>query len=105
MPYKFYITPVGSPVAQIVIQNSGDYRMAYGVVCSSAITSGLRIRVNGVDLGIGHLNIVVESNGEVSTEVITSLNAGDAISLGVNGTSVTLANIGASAFLSLVQLS
>ncbi len=99
------LTYAGPPVSQVIMQNSGDYRLAYGVVYSSAANSELRIRVNGVDLGIGHLNIVVDTNGEVSTEVIAPLQAGDAVALVVAGISITLTTIGTSAFLSVVQLS
>ncbi len=95
----------GPPVSQVTVQNSGDYRLAYGVVYSSAVNSELRIRVNGVDLALGHLNVVVDTNGEVSTEIITPLNAGDVIELVIAGSSITLTTIGTSAFLSIVQLS
>lgn len=99
------LTVTALPISQVTLINGGDYRIAYGVVFSSSVNSELRLRVNGVDIDLGHLNIVVETNGEVSTEIITTFNAGDIITMGVNGTSVTLTTIGTSAFLSLVQLS
>ncbi len=92
------------PGSQITVQNAGVYRLAYGVVYSSSVLSTLVVRVNGVDLPIGLLNVVVDANGEVSTEIITPLSAGDVLTLGVNGTSVTLTTIGVGAYLSIVQV-
>lgn len=93
------------PVGQVTILSGGDYRLAYGIVYSSSVLSRIAVYVNGVALPYGELNAVVETNGEVTTEVITTLAAGDVVTVQVTGTSVTLTTIGTSAFLSVVQLS
>lgn len=95
-----------TPPSSIILQNTGVYRLAYGVVYSSVAAGGslLLVRVNGTNLNIGQLNISADTNGEVSTEVLVALNAGDVLLLGINGFSVTLTTVGIGAFLSIVQI-
>lgn len=93
-----------APSDSVGILSGGAYRVGYGMLYSSAATGRIVLRVNGTDIEYTQLNAEVQAQGDVTGEAILLLNAGDRLSLGVGGNSITLTTIATSAFLTLNQL-
>ncbi len=90
--------------SNITIQTAGVYRIGYGMIYSSSNNALMVLRVNGVDLLSSNISLVADTSGEVIGDILAALNAGDVLTLGPSGTSVTLTTIGQAAFLCMVQI-